>query len=94
MLFVADTVGLDAVRWAGLRSRLAGWRLGRAGVERGKRLAQAVGFAGELIKALLNLFTQTVDHVGSMWVAVPGRARSYTSQHGAPWFRRRFEASA
>ena len=26
--------------------------------------------------------------------AVPERARSYTSQHGAPWFRRRFEASA
>ncbi len=48
---------------------MASWT---SGVERGKRLAQAVGFAGELVKALLNLFTQTVDHVGSMWFAVPG----------------------
>ena len=66
--------------------RLAGWRLGRAGVERGKRLAQAVGFAGELVKALLNLFTQTVDHVGSMWLRSRGgrdRTRRSTARRGS-----------
>jgi hypothetical protein len=31
--------------------------------EDGEHVAQAVGLADELLKALLDLFTQTVDHV-------------------------------
>ena len=64
--------GLGAV--APSRSRAAGLRRGRlrgARAERGERLAEAVGLMDELVEALLDLFTQTVDHgsVSSRWGA-------------------------
>ena len=35
------------------------------GVQGGERLAQPIGFAGELVKSRLDLFTQAIDHVVS-----------------------------
>jgi predicted DNA-binding protein (MmcQ/YjbR family) len=43
-------------------------------VERGERFAQTLHFAGELVKALLDLFTQLVDHVSAPPLTVRGRA--------------------
>ncbi|MGB0092104.1 MAG: hypothetical protein WBP81_06175, partial [Solirubrobacteraceae bacterium] len=53
--------------------------------------AQPVGLAEKLVKALLDLFTQPVDHLGHI-LAVGERRRSYTSQLEAR-VRRRFVAS-
>ena len=72
--------GLGRDRLGGLaHARLAG-RLRGTWVERGECLAQALGLVGELVKVLVDLFTQTVDHVAHFLVV--GAGRSYTAATG------------
>ena len=82
--FVADAAGFVAVAAAGLRA--GGLRAGLAAapggarVERGERLAQPVGLADELVKALLDLFTQTVDHVPlPRWLGAGDRTAAHAA---------------
>ena len=74
VLFVAGAFALGVAALARLRAGgvLAGLRWG-ARVEGSERLAQAVGLAGELVKTLLDLFTQAVDH--GFWFLVVGGER-------------------
>ena len=67
----------------GRRARGLGWG---ARVEGSERLAQAVGLAGELVKTLLDLFTQAVNHVSLPRVGVGDRIRrlEYGSARAGP----------
>jgi len=95
-LVAASASGLAVAALAAVRAgafRAAGLRAGRgrgAGVEGGERFAQPVGLADELVKALLDLFTQAVDHlshilrVGAERAIVHkgrGRASTQVSMH-------------